>query len=174
VKRRIVLLGPPASGKGTQAEMIAEKYQIPSASPGAMLREEKRRGTALGIEAERLTASGRLVPDDVICDVVRRWLEAHDGAFVFDGFPRSRGQADALEEMLAARGTSLEVVLSLDADYETIANRVQNRVVCGSCRTNLSTGLHVTSVESRCPKCGGPLTRRGDDNLETLRRSRRR
>jgi adenylate kinase len=148
--------------------MITAKYRIPSASPGAMLREEKCAGSALGVEAEKLTSQGRLVPDEMVCSVVRSWLAKHDGEFVFDGFPRSRGQADALDEMLAARNTPLDVVLSLDAGFDTIASRVQNRLVCSVCRTNVSIGLHVAGVAASCPECGGALIRRGDDNLETL------
>lgn len=133
-----------------------------------MLREEKRRGTQFGVEADRLTSLGKLVPDEVICGVVRSWLSAHDGSFVFDGFPRSLGQAKALEEMLRERATPLEVALSLEVDHATISRRVQSRLVCQACRTNVSIGLHVGGTESACPKCGGVLVRRSDDNPETL------
>jgi adenylate kinase len=168
VKRRIVLLGPPASGKGTQAEMIAAKFGIPSASPGAMFREEENAGTELGIAARKLTSQGKLVPDELVCQVVQSWLTHHDSEFVFDGFPRSRGQADALEGMLTRRGTPLDVALSLEADQQTITKRVQNRMVCSQCRTNLSIGLHVANADDRCPKCGGALMKRADDTMGTL------
>jgi adenylate kinase len=168
VKRRIVLLGPPASGKGTQAEMITAKYGIPSASPGAMFREEMAAGTELGRDADRLTRHGKLVPDEMVCKVVAGWLAAHNGEFVFDGFPRSLGQADALESMLGKRGTPLDAAIFLEADFETISSRVMSRVVCTNCRTNLSLGLHVADAETACPRCGGKTVRRSDDNIETL------
>ena len=148
--------------------MITAKFGIPSASPGAMFREEKAAGTELGISAEKLTRHGKLVPDEMVCRVVNAWLKAHDGEFIFDGFPRSLGQADALEGMLAERNTPLDVALLLEADFDTIASRVQSRLVCSKCRTNLSLGLHIASVDALCPKCGGKLIRRSDDNLETL------
>ena len=133
-----------------------------------MFREEQATGTELGIAAEKLTRHGKLVPDEMVCRVVNAWLKAHGGEFIFDGFPRSLGQAGALEEMLAARNTPLDVALLLEADFDTIASRVQSRLVCTTCRTNLSLGLHVASVDAFCPKCDGKLIRRGDDNLETL------
>ena len=148
--------------------MITARYAIPSASPGLMLREEKAAGTPLGIEADKLTSRGQLVPDANVNQLVERWLEKRDSQFVFDGYPRSRGQADALEQMLARRGTPLDVVLSFEADLKTLQSRVTNRVVCSSCRRNFSIGLHVVSSEEACPVCGASLVRRADDNLETL------
>ena len=148
--------------------MITAKYGIPSASPGAMFREEKAAGTDIGLAAHELTRHGKLVPDEMVCRVVQAWLRTHDGEFIFDGFPRSLGQAAALEKMLAARNTPLDVALHLEADFATIASRVQSRLVCSKCRTNLSLGLHIANSDEPCPKCGGKLVRRADDNLETL------
>ena len=162
------MLGPPASGKGTQAEMITARYEIPSASPGSMLREEKDAGTSLGIEADKLTSRGQLVPDSTVNELVARWLEKHDSQFIFDGYPRSRGQADALQQMLDERGTPLDVALSFEADLGTLQSRVQNRLVCSHCRRNFSIGLHVATADEACPVCRGVLVRRADDNLKTL------
>ncbi len=148
--------------------MITAKYGIPSASPGAMFRAEMAAGTKLGIAADQLTRHGKLVPDDLVCSVVAGWLATHDGEFVFDGFPRSLGQASVLASMLTERKTPLDVALFLKADFATIANRVESRVVCSKCHANFSLGLHVTNVKSDCPKCGGKLVRRTDDNIETL------
>jgi adenylate kinase len=148
--------------------MITARYSIPSASPGSMLREEKDAGTQLGLEADKLTSRGQLVPDATVNQLVERWLEKRDSQFVFDGYPRSVGQADALGEMLATRGAPLEVVLSFEADLPTVQSRVQNRVVCSDCRRNFSIGLHVSSLDEPCPVCGATLVRRADDNLETL------
>jgi adenylate kinase len=168
VKKRIVLLGPPASGKGTQAEMISVKHHIGTASPGAMLREELKAGTPLGIEAERVTSRGQLMPDSIIVGLVKNWLQNHDGAFIFDGFPRTLGQADGLETLLAERGTPLDVAFSLDADFETIRDRVERRMVCPACGNIIRIGLHVENDGSPCPRCDGTLQRRKDDNVETL------
>ncbi len=134
-----------------------------------MLREENARGTALGIAADELTRNGKLVPDAIVCEVVRAWLSVHDGEFIFDGFPRSLGQADVLEGMLGARNSPLEVALYLKVDLETIKRRVGSRLVCSVCHTSFSAGLHIADALAPCPKCGGRLVRRHDDNEETLR-----
>ncbi len=168
MKRRIVLLGPPASGKGTQAEIIRERFGIPIVSPGAILREEKRKDTELGREADKLTSQGKLLPDDVIIELVRSWLHEHQAEFVFDGFPRSLGQAAALESTLGKLGRPLDVAIALEASIETLHNRVANRLVCGNCGQIVAAGLHVASIGTACPKCGGPLGRRRDDSPEIL------
>lgn len=148
--------------------MIQARYEIPSASPGSMLREEQAAGTPLGIEADKLTSRGQLVPDTTINRLVGNWLEKRDSQFVFDGYPRSRGQADALEVMLVKRRTPLELVLSFEADLETLQSRVRNRLVCAKCRRNFSTALHVSGDADPCPHCGSQLLRRADDTPETL------
>lgn len=149
--------------------MIQGRYQIPSASPGSMLREEKGAGTRLGTEADAITSRGQLVPDAIANRLVEQWLEKRDAQFVFDGYPRTQGQADALDVVLAKRGTPLDVVLSFEADLKTLQRRVASRVVCGTCRRNFSIGLHVADAAAACPKCGGELSRRSDDNPETLK-----
>jgi adenylate kinase len=133
-----------------------------------MLRQERRAGTELGLEAERQTSQGRLLPDEIIVDLVSAWLKEGDDQFVFDGFPRSTGQANALEELLAKRETPLDVVIALDADLNTLQSRVVHRLMCKDCGEILSIGLHVASESDPCPKCGGILVRRSDDSLETL------
>ncbi|SRR5260221_3579410 len=148
--------------------MMQARYQLPVTSPGAILREERKLGTPLGIEAEKSTSKGQLVPDPVVNAVVKNWLARHDSAFVFDGYPRSLGQATALDDLAAARMTPLEVVLSLEADRETIRRRVERRMMCSTCGRIVSVGLHVASEDAPCPACGGKLTRRSDDTLETL------
>lgn len=148
--------------------MIKRKFEIPTASPGAMLRDEKKAGTPLGIECEKLTDRGQLLPDDLVIGLVKSWLEDHNGSFTFDGFPRTRGQADTLEILLAERDTPLDVAFSLDADFTTIRDRVLRRMVCNECGNIVSLGLHVASADSLCPACGGILHRRNDDNEATL------
>ena len=147
--------------------MISAKYEIPVTSPGAILREEKRLGTPLGFEADQLTANGQLLPDQTVNALVETWLLTYHPAFVLDGYPRSIGQADALAVMLESHGSPLQIVICLEADQSTIEQRVQKRLVCEGCGTIVSIGLHV-SAEDTCPKCGGRLVKRADDNLETL------
>jgi adenylate kinase len=168
VKRRVVLLGPPASGKGTQAALIQAKYQIPVTSPGAILREEKKAGTPLGRQADELTREGKLLPDSIIVGLVERWLvQQHDG-FVFDGFPRTLGQAAALDDLLAKKQSELDVVISLDADRDVLEDRVLHRVMCSECGAIFRIGQHVASLADPCPICGGSLTKRRDDTIEVF------
>jgi adenylate kinase len=169
VKRRLVLLGPPASGKGTLAEALHARFHLPVASPGAMLRAEKAAGTPLGLEADKLTREGRLLGDTLINAVVHTWL-AHEAAegFIFDGYPRTLGQAEALDQMLAERGSRVDAALLLDASPETLRRRVEQRALCSGCGHIVSLGMHVPDTNAKCPRCGGVLHRRNDDNAETL------
>lgn len=148
--------------------MLTAKFGIPSASPGAMFRLEKAAGSELGLAADQLTRNGNLVPDEMVCRVVEAWLMTCDGEFVFDGFPRSLGQAKALAAMLDQRKTPLQVALFLDVDFGTISSRVGGRVVCSQCHANLGVGLHIKNEQAACPRCGGRLVKRADDNPETL------
>ena len=168
MKTRIVLLGPPASGKGTQAELIKARYDIPSASPGAMLREEMRQGTPLGIEADRLTRDGSMVPDAMVLQIVSNWLTIHSESFIFDGFPRTITQAEALDQMLSKQGHALDAVLFFDITAQTIFERVMNRLTCTQCGRSFALGLHLASEQERCLACGGAMIRRSDDTPEAL------
>jgi len=168
VKTRIVLLGPPASGKGTQAEKIKALFSLQAVSPGAILREELRLQTPLGIKADRLTCNGSMVPDATVIELVAHWLSVHSGGFVFDGFPRTLVQGDALGKMLFQQHTALDIVLFFDVSEETIFERVMNRKTCGQCGRSFSAGLHLASGQLTCPKCGGALGRRSDDTPEAV------
>jgi adenylate kinase len=168
VKRRIVLLGLPASGKGTQAEMIKTTYHLPTASPGAILRAESKARTPMGIEAEKLTNDGKLVSDEIVNGLVKNWLAQHGEGFVFDGYPRSYSQMTAFDEMLAERGTRMELALLLDVSIATVRDRVSRRFICSQCGLVASVGLNVTSHAAGCPRCGNALVKRTDDTMETL------
>lgn len=171
MKQRIVLIGPPASGKGTFARMIQSAYGFPTTSTGAILRKEKEAGTPLGLKIHELTSRGQFAPDDVVLSLVEQWLAslpAPASAFVFDGFPRTLQQGVALDKLLAARNLPLQLVLWLRLDRAEIERRVLSRVVCASCRYSASIGRDVASESDPCPKCGGRLERRADDTLPVL------
>jgi adenylate kinase len=171
VKRRIVLLGPPASGKGTIADGLRSEFGLPIVSPGSLLRAERTAGTALGLEADAKTSQGQLIDDTTINTLVGNWLRQQKGAgFVFDGYPRTLGQATALDGLLAERATPLDLVILLEASVNTLRQRVENRAICNQCGNIVSIGVHVASAEAKCPRCGGELSRRSDDSVETLER----
>ena len=145
-----------------------QRYGMASVSPGAMLREEMRLGTPLGLEANLMTRDGSMVPDAVVIQLVSNWLDAHSEGFVFDGFPRTIAQADALEKMLDHLHAPVDIVFFFDITSQTIFERVMNRLTCTQCGRSFAVGLHLESPQSRCPECGGILGRRSDDSPEAL------
>jgi adenylate kinase len=163
-----VLLGPPASGKGTQSELIQKKFQIPVTSTGAILRREAKLNTLVGREAGRIISKGALAPDDLVLTLVGQWLDQHREAFVFDGFPRTLPQAVEFEKMLQARQTPLDLAIFLDASEPAIAFRMARRLTCSNCGKVVSIGRHVQSASEPCPNCGGKLEVRSDDNHAAL------
>lgn len=169
---RVVLLGPPGAGKGTQARRLATRWSVPQVATGDMLREALAHGTRLGLEARRYMDAGELVPDAVIIGLVRERLAQPDGrkGFVLDGFPRTAAQAEALDQLLEAEGTPLDrVVLFEIADEEPVA-RLSGRRVCRSCGRNYHVTLSPPRVAGRCDHCGGELYQRTDDEEVTVRR----
>jgi adenylate kinase len=150
--------------------MIHRTYQIPTASTGAIFREERRRGTEVGRHADELTSAGQLVPDELVIAVITSWIQQNDGQFVLDGFPRTEAQALALEATLKQQQRPLDIVLSLEADEATLRERVQQRMLCSQCEQPLRVGLHIASTTDACPHCGGKLLKRADDTIETLER----
>ena len=132
MKNRIVLLGPPASGKGTQAALLSATFGIPAASTGAMLREEKARGSAIGAEAERWTHEGKLFPDELALRVVWKWLD-NRRRFILDGFPRTLGQAQSFDDGLEERSLPLDVVYFLNLSDELARERMTSRLTCFQC-----------------------------------------
>jgi adenylate kinase len=169
---RVVLLGPPGAGKGTQARRLAARWSVPQVATGDMLREAVARGTKLGLEARRYMDAGELVPDSVIIGLVRERLAQPDGrkGFVLDGFPRTAAQAEALDQLLEAEGTPLDrVVLFQMADEELVA-RLSGRRVCRNCGRNYHVTLSPPRTPGLCDHCGGELYQRTDDEEATVRR----
>jgi adenylate kinase len=169
---RVVLLGPPGAGKGTQARRLAARWSVPQISTGDMLREAVVQGTRLGVEARRYMDAGELVPDAVIIGLVRERLAQPDGrkGFVLDGFPRTAAQAEALDRLLEAEGTPLERVVLFEMPDEEPVARLGGRLVCRSCGRNYHRTLSPSRAPGRCDACGGELYQRTDDEEATVRR----
>jgi adenylate kinase len=169
---RVLLLGPPGAGKGTQARRLATRWGVPQIATGDMLREAVAQGTRLGLEARRYMDAGELVPDGVIIGLVRERLAQPDGrkGFVLDGFPRTAAQAEALDQLLEAEGTPLDrVVLFQLADEEPVT-RLSGRRVCRNCGRNYHLTFSPPRVTGRCDACQGDLYQRTDDEEATVRR----
>ena len=165
----IVLIGPPGSGKGTQAIRISERYGIPMISTGDILRAAVKAGSPLGKRVQAIMTAGALVGDDLMIDLVRDRLAQADAArgFILDGFPRTLNQACVLDDMLSGRPV-LPIVLVVPATE--LERRLGARRVCSQCKTLYTTGtLYGGSEEELCSKCGATLLRRDDDNLQTIR-----
>ena len=167
---RTILLGPPGSGKGTQAAKIVEKYHIPHISTGDIFRENIKNGTELGKKAQEYMNRGELVPDDLVIEIATTRLLADDCAegFLLDGFPRTVYQAEKLDEFLAAHGSKIDKVLDIAVEKEELMVRLTGRRVCKAC----GASYHVVNIppkkEGICDVCGGPLVQRADDNAETV------
>jgi adenylate kinase len=167
MKDRIVLLGPPATGKGTQSGLLSATFGIPAASTGAIMREEIRKGSAIGTEAAKWTSQGRLFPDELAMEIVWTWIGSKR-RFILDGFPRTLGQARAFDRGLAARSLPLDVVYLLNLPEHVIAERMTSRLTCRDCGAVFNTSFHHVGTDTPCPACGGRLERRADDTAEAL------
>jgi adenylate kinase len=168
VHRRLVLLGPPAAGKGTQAELLKQRFGFEAPSVGAMLRQQKAAGTSAGLRAAEYFERGLLVPDEITIEVVRQWLAGHRGSWVVDGYPRTVRQAEAFDAMCREQGAAVDLALLIVADEPVIRDRVVHRLLCQSCGGVFRAGLHVAQASDPCPRCGGALGRRADDSLDAL------
>ena len=168
----VVLVGPPGAGKGTQAQLIAARLQIPHVSTGDIFRENVSEMTELGRQAKTFMNAGDLVPDEITVAMVRDRLakpDAHDG-FVLDGFPRTLIQAEQLQETLAELDENLDVVLEMKPDDEELVRRLSGRRTCQGCGRIWHVNYDPTSVENQCDECGSSLSQRDDDQPETIRR----
>ncbi len=169
---RIILLGPPGSGKGTLAADLSRHFSIPHISTGDLFRHHMRTGTPLGRLAESHIRSGGLVPDSVTVDMVRERLAQPDCAdgFLLDGFPRTEPQAHALAAMLAESGQALDHVLDLRVRDDTIIRRLSGRRLCPACGAGYNLVSAPPRLEGVCDACGKPLEQRADDRAETVLR----
>ncbi len=168
----IVLLGPPGVGKGTQARELAERLGVPHVSSGDLFREALAARTPLGIEAQKYLDRGELVPDSVTVGMVAERLAKRDcvqGA-ILDGFPRTIGQARALDTFLAQRGTAVAVVAHINASLETLLRRLGGRWTCRNCSAMYHVLYNPPRVPGKCDACGGELYQRADDTPETHRK----
>ncbi len=169
---RLVLLGPPGAGKGTQALLISEKYGIPHISTGDILREAVKQGTSLGQKAQEYMNKGELVPDEIVIGIVVERIQQPDcnNGFMLDGFPRTVVQAEALDEELRKRKQELDAVLSFEVDEDEIVRRISGRRICEKCGAVYNINTEPTTKKEVCDQCGGKLITRPDDEPEAVRR----
>jgi adenylate kinase len=168
---RLLFLGPPGAGKGTQARELAKEWGVPQIATGDMLREEMTIGTPIGCEAKQYYDKGELVPDDVILRMVAERLQRPDAArgFILDGFPRTVPQADGLGTMLQQLGQKLDAVVYFDVSEPELVRRLTGRRLCKKCQTPYHLVSAPPKHEGVCDKCGGELYQRADDGESTVR-----
>ena len=163
---KLIFLGAPGAGKGTQAEIIASKLNIPTISTGNIIREALANGTEMGLKAKAFIEAGKLVPDDVVIGIIKERLADEDcnNGFILDGFPRTIPQAEALDNM----GIIIDKVVDIDVPDENIVNRMSGRRVCKACGSSYHIENKKPKVEGVCDACGGELQIRKDDAPETV------
>ena len=166
VDMKLILLGAPGAGKGTQAEKIVEKYGIPAVSTGNIIRAALKAGTEMGLKAKSFMDAGQLVPDDVVIGIIKDRLQEKDceNGFILDGFPRTIPQAQALEDM----GVDIDKVLDIEVPDEKITARMSGRRVCSKCANSYHLLYKKPKTEGVCDACGGELIQRKDDAPETV------
>ena len=168
---RIIFLGPPGAGKGTQARELAREWSVPQIATGDMLRDQMAAGTPLGREAKQFYDRGELVPDDVILRMIRERLTEPDAAqgFIFDGFPRNLAQAEALERLLKDIGQTIDGVLYFEVSEPELLRRLTGRRVCRRCGETFHVASRPPKRADVCDVCGGELYQRKDDTEETVK-----
>ena len=168
---RLVILGPPGAGKGTQADFIIDKYKVPHISTGDIFRENIKNGTDLGKKAKSYMEKGLLVPDQVVIDIVKdrlTWDDTKKG-FLLDGFPRTVAQAVAVDAFLDSQNKKLDSVININVDTGILVERAVGRRVCKSCGATYHIKNKPSKEEGKCDKCGGPLFQRDDDTEDTVK-----
>ena len=169
---RLVLIGAPGSGKGTQAKFLTEKYNIPEISTGDLLRAAVAAQTPLGRQAKAVMDAGQLVPNDIVMGMIRERIMRPDAenGFILDGFPRNLEQAEALDKLLATLGRPIDAVLQIDVDFDLLMQRMVGRLTCLSCGALFNSFTNPPAIDTQCDLCGGSLHHRSDDNEETIDR----
>ena len=169
---RMILLGPPGAGKGTQAKVLAEKLGLPHISTGDILRQSVLDSTALGKLAKGFMEKGLLVPDELVAKMLEDRFNQPDirKGFILDGYPRNISQAKTLEDILRKKNLSIDIVLYLDSSDQVIIQRITGRLVCKACGTNFHKTNMPPKVEGICDKCSGALYQRSDDTEITVRK----
>jgi adenylate kinase len=169
---RIVLLGAPGAGKGTQAKKLIERHSMPQISTGDLLRAAVAAGTSLGLEAKDFMDKGELVPDRVVLGMAEERLRQDDckKGFILDGFPRNTAQAEALDSMLRKLNMPLDAAVSVDVPFEDLMKRLTGRRTCRACGQMYNISLSPSEKEGICDKCGGELYQRDDDREETIKK----
>lgn len=167
----IILLGPPGAGKGTQAKRLVRQRGMVQLSTGDMLREAVAQQTPVGLEAKAVMDRGELVSDAIVAALIGERLDsANDSGAIFDGFPRTRAQAEALDLLLSERGRKLSHVIELEVDEEALVTRITGRFTCAACGAGYHDSFKRPTIEGVCDMCGSSeFTRRKDDNEETVR-----
>jgi adenylate kinase len=168
---RLVLVGPPGAGKGTQAQFIASHFAVPKISTGDIFRANVSEGTPLGLEAKKFMDAGDLVPDEVTIGMVQDRLKQDDATegFLLDGFPRTVHQAVVLDEQLSGQGTAVDVVLELVVDDDEVVRRLSGRRTCRQCGHVWHVDFDPPTAPDSCDRCGGELFQRDDDREDTIR-----
>lgn len=168
----LILLGPPGSGKGTQAKRLASQMKWAHLSTGDMLRAAITKGTALGLEAKKYMDQGALVSDDIVVGLISERIQDHDcnNGFILDGFPRTVEQADALDRMLSAKGCQVDKVLLFEIEDEELIRRLCGRRTCPRCGLMYHIDSAPPKDNSNCDQCGTKLIQRGDDQLDVIQR----
>jgi len=170
--KRVVLLGAPGAGKGTQAKMLIDKYKIPQISTGDILRKAVADGTPLGKEAKVIMDQGGLVSDKIVLGLVEERIKQPDckSGFILDGFPRNTAQAESLDKMLSTMGAPLTIALNIDVDMNDLLKRLTGRRTCKGCQQMYNIYFSPPKKEGTCDKCGGALFQRDDDKEETIKK----